>query len=227
MEPGPRPSTARQALPERSPVAGPSRSCSAARLALTGAPTSRATAPCRAEPSGTTRDRPQDQMGGRQSPGAVSIVFRGHARGNWHPAHRRPAGRLKRLGRVLEQRSRIVGHHVATEQTLPSGAGLRIVAASPHRDRGYSVQGGREEPVELRLDRFFADHRVSRSDWGRVLGREVSVRENEHRSALGRDARTGRPQAGWFFALEQRPGERPGISAGVVPVTGSPRSSPR
>ena len=228
MEPGPRPSTARQALPERSPVAGPSRSCSAARLALAGAPTGRATAPCRAEPSGRTRDRPQDQMGGRQSPGAVSIVFRGHARGQLAPCTsttgRPTEAAWPSVGATLADRwpSRCHGADLAVRRRTSyrrgqSTSGPRVLG--PGRTRGTGRASAR--PV-LR-----AHHRVSRSDWGRVLGREVSVRENEHRSALGRDARTGRPQAGWFFALEQRPGERPGISAGVVPIEGSPRSSPR
>jgi hypothetical protein len=157
MEPGPRPSTARQALPERPPVAGPSRSCSAARLALAGARRpARRRRPVGRNRRGQRETAPRTKWAGGSRQGRSRSCSVGTPGGNWHPAHRRPAGRLKRLGRVLEQRSRIVGHHVATEQTLPSGAGLRIVAASPHRDRGYSVQGGREEPVELRLDRFFA-----------------------------------------------------------------------
>ena len=136
MEPGPRPSTARQALPERSPVAGPSRSCSAARLALAGAPTGRATAPCRAEPSGRTRDRPQDQMGGRQSPGAVSIVFRGHARGQLAPC-------TSTTGRPTEAAWPSVGATLADR--WPSrchGADLAVRRRTSYR-RGQSTSGPR------------------------------------------------------------------------------------
>ena len=173
-------------------------------------------------------------MGGRQSPGAVSIVFRGHARGQLAPC-------TSTTGRPTEAAWPSVGATLADR--WPSrchGADLAVGRRTSYR-RGQSTSGprvlgpGRTRGTGRASARpvLRAHHRVSRSDWGRVLGREVSVRENEHRSALGRDARTGRPQAGWFFALEQRPPRaaryqrRSRPSNGIAAIFSSVRSSQR
>ena len=266
MEPGTRPSTARQALPERPPVAGPSRPRAAARLALRQDSTT-----TRSSDQGQRETAPGTKTGGRQSPGAVSIVFLGHARGQ-------PAPCTSTTCRP-------------TEAPWPSvGATLADRWPSMHSVRSRALRG-RERQAEPSAHRLTPRRRAS-SQTGTIhdlaVGRRTSYRRGQSTSGPrvlgpGRTRGTGRasarpvlrgrrrrprlvtgdcptiespgptgdacsdaksafaktstarpwggtqepagPQSGRFFALE-RP-ERPGVNSGVVPATGSPRSSPR
>ena len=201
MEPGTRPSTARQALPERSSVAGPSRSGSAARLTLAGAH----------RPAGNERPPPGPNGRAAVAGGGLDRVP-GHARGNWHPAHRRPAGRLKHLGRLLGQRSRIIGHHDATRPTLPADAGLRVVRGRA----SISTTGDRRvRPLESP-----GPTRDACSDAKSAFAKTSTARP------WGGTQEPAGPQPGRFFALAARR-RAARLSAGVVPATGSTRSSPR
>jgi hypothetical protein len=245
MEPGPRPSTARQALPERSPVAGPSRPCSAARLALAGA-----RRPAGRNRRGQRETAPRTKWAGGSRRGRSRSCSVGTPGGQLAPCtsttSRPTEAAWPSVGATLADRwpSRCHGADLAVGRRTSyrrgqSTSGPRVLG--PGRTRGTGRASAR--PV-LRVLRHAhskkSPHGKSRlvtSDWRTIESpgptgdacsdaKSAFAKTSTARPWGGTQEPAG-PQAGRFFALEQRPGERPGISAGVVPATGSPRSSPR
>jgi len=203
MEPGTRPSTARQALPERSSLAGPSRSGSAARLTLAGAH----------GPAGNERPPPGPNGRAAVAGGGLDRVL-GHARGNWHPAHRRPAGRpteapWSSVGATLAD------HWPSRCDPADLAGGCRpSCRPRPARPSPRLVIGA-YAPLESP-----GPTRDACSDAKSAFAKTSTARP------WGGTQEPAGPQPGRFFALAARR-RAARVNAGVVPATGSTRSSPR